>query len=346
MIPQIAAAGQTSTPDVPQEPSDDLIRRAWSRGRNTAAILRCVARLDQMAPYDRALFTVALRLEEGELPWIEQHGFARFDSADPADYRVIAPEAEKGDDHDDAHEGSPAGSAARATEGSARRRAAADAEKAEAGPAVRGDGDDRRIYSHVGEVMDEDRWELGVMFPGFSPPVLDPALGLFFREGTLQPLRWYPARFAVRLYYERSPWLLPIVRIRPEPPPKTPHMFRMVRNDVGFRAVCYTFAPDGTIARGRSWDDTATEVLRQVVVWLLRYLVWRRFKFFPGVDVAHDDAELLRTVDAQDPCPYHADRPYGRCCRPKHEAAAAKRTQRAAANPERRYGILDPRTRR
>jgi hypothetical protein len=298
-----------------------------------------------MTPARRALFTIALQLEEGELPWVEQHGYAFFDPVDAADHRIVRLEAAKGEKEEHVQQPSTEGAASGAAERSTGRSAAAEAEEAEAGSAVRRQGG-RRLYSNVGDVMDEDRWELGVVFPEFSPPIFDPNLRLFFREGVIQPLRWWPARYGVRLYYEDSPWLLPIVRVAPEPPPRTPHIFQMTRNGMSFRALCYTFAPDGTVARGRGWDDTAAEVLRQVVVWLTRYLVWVQFKFFPGVGVGHDPTELLGTVTSDAPCPYHADRPYGRCCRPRHEAEVKRRARRPMATGHLEHGILNPSARR
>lgn len=310
-------------PPLPQ-PSPELIQRAWARSPHAEIILKWATRLSELDITDRALFAVALRLEEGDLPWIAQHGFAFFEPEDSADHRLITQAEEGVDDDVEGHE-RPAtrqaeGTTSRSTERSTRRRSAAEAQEAEARASVRWDGGSARAYANVGEVMDEDRWELGVMFPGFSPPIYDRDLDMFFREGRLQPLAWFPATFVVRVYYEDSPKQLPIVRISPEPPPDTPHMFQMVRNRRSFRSVCYTFAPDGTVARGRGWDDTVAEVLRQVVVWLLRYLVWCRLRFFPGVQVGHSPAELLASLPSDAPCPYHADRPYGECCRPKHEA--------------------------
>jgi hypothetical protein len=291
-------------------------------------ILYWAARLDQLRPMDRGLFEVALRLEEGDLPWIHQAGFAEFAPAAPADHRVISILAEEGGETNVESEppdraapraarGAATGAAGRASE----RRPAADAATAEAGTPVRVLSP--RSYANVGAVMDEDRWELGTHFPQFSPPVFDKELNAFFREGEVRPLAWYPARFVVRMYYDPCPRALPILRILPEPPSNTPHLFRVGLNGRTFTAVCYTFAPDATVVRGRSWDDTATEVLRQLVVWLLRYLVWRRFSFYPGEDVGHDPRLLVMMVAPDQPCPYHAQNAYGRCCRPKHQAQAS-----------------------
>lgn len=350
MVAPSSSPGQG--PLIPPEPTDGLIQRDWSRSPNAKPILYWARRLKLLTPSERGLFVVGLRLEEGDLPWIEQHGEARFDPVAPADHRDLFILAGRGGEHDGPSARSTQGTATRSTEesaagqaeGPAGRRAPAEASKAEAGSAVWGFPEGRRVYGNVGATMDEDRWELGLMFPGFSPPICDPDLRLFFREGQIQPLRWWPAAFRVRLYYETEAWRGMIVRIAPPPPKNTPHIFLMQRNGVRFPALCYTFSPDGTIVRGRSWDDGATEFLRQVVGWLLRYLVWTRFGFFPGEGVGHDPETLLSTVAPDGPCPYHADRRYEDCCRPRHRAQVrSRKVPDPTVELHCRHGILNPR---
>lgn len=321
MISVPRANRQPPAPEPPPVPSQHLLRRTWHRGPNRERILFWAARLERLPPRARAFFEVGVRLEEGDLPWIEQGGVARFDPVEAADPRVLNL-AEEGGERGHVEPENTGGSAVGATEGSPAGCPAAEAEEAEARASVRW-GEPVRAYPNVGAAIDEDRWELGVSFPGFSPVVWDPDLALWYREGVIHPLLWWPEGFAVRLYYEQDPRALPLVRVSPPPPVNAPHQFRMIRNGRQFNSVCYTFAPDGTLVRGRGWDDTASEALRQVVMWLLRYMVWKRFGFYPGEDVGHDPRLLLLMAPPDGPCPYHAQNRYDACCRTRHTAEAA-----------------------
>lgn len=326
-------------------PSDELMRQAWETSPNADRIVEIGEQVDSLSPREQMLFTIGVRLEVGERPAIAQGGAAHFEPARPPDHRELGMQKMEGGEKDEQRQNS--GAAPREAEGPARRQAQGAAgrhpssgpEEASSEPSVRRRGAATASYESVGAVADEDRWELGVYFPQFPAALLyDETLGLWYREGAVQPLSWYPARFMVRLYYEQKPTAPPIVRIAPEPPDSTPHLFRLTRNGKRFKALCYFFAPDGTWVRGRSYDDNAAEVLRQVVMWLLRYLVWRHFGFFPGVGVAHDPKTLLEESSPDGPCPLHPWREYRSCCRPRHQRAV----RTAQRDRHTRRGILDP----
>lgn len=130
-----------------------------------------------------------------------------------------------------------------------------------------------RVYRSIGEVIMEDTAPLAVYFPQFSPALWDPEIGLWYREGSLRPLRAWPATYIVRMYYQEVPEALPLLCVSPTLHPRAPRMWLNVRNRRRVRSLCYTYAPDGTVVRGRNWDDKGAEVLRQDVMWLLRYIV-------------------------------------------------------------------------
>lgn len=326
-------------------PSDRLLQQAWETGPNAERIIAIGKQIDSLSARDQMLFTVGVRLEVGERPAIAQGGIAQFESARPRDHRELETEKRKGGEMDEQRQGTRSnpgdaeGDARRQARGTAGRHSSSGTEKAAAQPPLRRREAELESYDGVGAVAAEDQWELGVYFPQFPAALIyDEELELWYREGTLQPFSWLPAQFRVRLYYDQEPTAPPIIRIAPEPPDGTPHLFRMVRNGKRFKALCYLFAPDGTWVRGRFYDDNAAEVLRQVVLWLLRYLVWRRFGFFPGVGVAHDPKTLLDQTPPDGPCPYHPWRAYRSCCRPRHQKAVRKeQTDRHT-----RRGILDP----
>lgn len=296
-------------------PSVDLIRRKWEYGRNAPAIRRWTHRMASLSPAEQQLLMIGVALEEGDLPMIEQGGFAYFEPAEH-DQRLIS--TNKGLSDENTSETDARSTSARATPmGSGPTSACPETRTSEANAGTSARQQVVRRYSGVGEVVDEDASQLALFFPQFSPALLDPKLRLWYREGWLQPLSWWPVRFGVRLYYDEEPEALPLVCVSPPPHPKAPHMWLQVRNGVRFRSLCYTFAPDGTIVRGRSREDGAAEVLRQSVMWLLRYLVWSQFGFWPGADVAHDPATIERLTKPDDPCPAHSWRQYGECCRPR-----------------------------
>lgn len=331
-------------PDL-EPPSDDLLRQAWETSASADRILEVAEQIDSLTLREQALFTIGVRLEVGDLPAIAQGGSAHFETVRPPDHRELGPQQTKGGDNDEQRDdagpapGEAEGSARRQAGGSTERRSSSRAEEAPAEPSVRRRATAADSYDSVGAVVDEDRWELGVYFPQFPPALLyDEALDLWYREGALQPLSWYPARFLVRLYYEEEPIAPPIIRIAPEPPDDTPHLFRMARNGKRFKALCYFFAPDGTWVRGRYYEDNAAEVLRQVVMWLLRYVVWRHFGFFPGRGVTHEAEILLAETAPEDPCPFHPARRYRTCCRPRHLNAM----HRGDTDRHSQRGIIDP----
>lgn len=336
--------GRGQFPDL-GPPDDELMCQAWETSPNADRIVEIGEQIASLTPREQALFTIGVRLEVGERPAIAQGGSAQFQPVRTPDHRELHAEPSKGGDQDEHREHS--GATARQAEGPARRQAggpagrhsSSGAEEAPAEPPLRGRASSAASYGSVGAVVDEDRWELGVYFPQFPAALFyDEALGLWYREGSIQPLSWYPARFLVRLYYASEPTAPPIVRIAPEPPDATPHLFRVIQNGKQFKALCYFFAPDGTWVRGRSHQDNAAEVLRQVVLWLLRYLVWRHFGFFPGIGVSHDPETLLEETPPDGPCPYHPWQAYRQCCRPRHAEAARK----ASASRHARRGIVNP----
>jgi hypothetical protein len=293
-------------------PQSTLMSREWERGPNAARILGHALRLGSMEHERRELFQMALALETGELPLIEQGGYAVFPAVEN-DHRLITPRQDGTNAITDPYSAPPSSrSAAVGTRASAGRPTATPA-AAEAGPAARGGITRGGLYS-LGDVISEDTSPLAIYFPQFSPPLFDRQVGLWYREGWLRPLLGLANSFDVRLYYDVEPLAQPLVVV-PAIGAATPHQWKHTRRGVDFRSLCYTFAPDGTFQRGRSRDDNAAEVLRQAVMWLLRYIIWREFGFWPGEEVGHDPAEIERRTRPSDPCPAHAWRSYGDCCR-------------------------------
>lgn len=296
-------------------PTRALMLRRWETGPHAKQIRDWAQRMGQLSRTGAELLAVAVALEEGDLPLIEQYGFAQFRPTD-SDHRLVSPVPQ---DHDElareAESGVPSASTTAVGSGATAGRACAQAAGAEAGAPVRDVS--LRGYGSVGEVIAEDSRGLALFFPQFSPPLYDLKLRLWYREGWLQPLRWWPSQFGVRLYYDLVPEALPLVCVAPPFHPNSPHLWQQVRNGVSFRSICYTFAPDGTVVRGRDYDDDAAEVLRQSLMWLLRYIVWLEFGFWPGEDVGHDPTTIERLTRPTDPCPAHSWRRYGECCRPR-----------------------------
>ncbi len=296
-----------------QTVADDVIQRDWATGPNAARVLQIAAQAETLRPLDARLFCAGLALEEGDLPWIEQYGFARFDGGN-ADHRIIKPQLGVTNEQETTPSETTERQAREATvdPGSSTGRATSPSEETATWPSP---WRSRADYRRVADVVEEDTIPIARYFPQFSTALWDPQLQWWYRQGWLHPLRWWPARFGVQLCYELHPMALPILRISPELHPRAPHMWQHTRHGLSFRSICYTFAPDGTIVRGRTRYDNGAEVLRQAVVWLCRYLVWLRFRFWPGVDVGHDPATIERETRPSDPCPVHPHRRYGACCR-------------------------------
>ena len=303
----------------------DLIQRDWQRGPNAKAIHQLVGRISEFLPTEVELLRVAVALDAGDLPLVEQGGFADFPPVD-TDHRLVTPSTGEFSEYTHEDHMGPA----TLGPGTTSRRSRTGSGTAEARASTRGVA--RRSYRDVGEVIAEDTSPLGLYFPQFSPAIWDPQIQLWYREGWLKPLRWWPTIFGVRMYYHEIPEALPLLCVSPALHHHCPHTWQNVRGGVRFRSLCYTFAPDGTIARGRSRDDNGAEVLRQGVMWLLRYLTWRQFGFWPGEDVAHDARTIERLTKPTDPCPAHNWRRYAECCRPR--ILAELQAQR-----ERRYGV-------
>lgn len=290
-------------------PTAELIRREWARNSNAGVIAKIAASIENMTRAEIQLFEAGLALEEGDLPWIGQYGFAHFEKQ-IVDHRVI--NTNSGDEH---AKRSSTGETQQSRETSVGSRSSTRRTASAASQTGSRSSPRRRVYRSIAEVIAEDSSPLHRYFPQFSPPLWDPQLKWWYREGWLWPLRTQPARFSARLCYEDDLYALPVVRILPDPVPQAPHVWKHVRNGLEFRSLCYTFAPDGSVVRGRG-DDVAAEALRQCVVWLIRYSVWLRFSFWPGEDVGHDAETIERNTRPGDPCPVHPGRIYETCCRP------------------------------
>lgn len=322
----------------PARPDRSLIRQKWEGGRNAQQITNHLRTWDLLSRSDRELLLVGISLESGDLPVIGQYGYAEFRPVDN-DHRLITTTA-AGEWLDEAADSQAAGAAAarNARSGAAALGAGTSpvrsaAQGAEAGPPAR-----ERLnlkQSQRAEVIGEDSRDLAMYFPQFSPIIFDSDLGLWFREGAIQPLSAQSTHFSVRFYYETEPLALPMVVANPVRA-GSPHLWTQQRNGRVFSSLCYTFAPDGTVVRGRD-DDFASEVLRQVVLWLIKHMVWCRFGFWAGADVGHDPAEIERSTKLEDPCPAHSWRRYGECCRARVLLELEKRKAlRFGVHPSRR----------
>jgi hypothetical protein len=286
--------------------------------------------------HDRELLQVGTDLESGVLPAIHQCGFAEFRPVEN-DHRLITPTPGVIDDetsHTSAAWTATAGQsgkgAAAVGPGSAPIRTATEgAETREVARQL------LRRTSKVVDVIEEDSRDLPLYFPQFTSQVLyDDRLRMWYREGWIQPLSWYAVRFSIRFYYPAQAMALPIITATPIRVP-SPHLWKQQLNGHEFFSLCYTFAPDRTIDRSRD-SDAATEVLRQVVLWLIKHLVWCRFGFWAGPEVGHDAFEVARATGVDDPCPTHTWMRYGDCCHLRHAAEISqRRALRFGINPAR-----------
>lgn len=314
-----------------------FLQLSWERGRNSAHIGRCLERFDLLSRNERELLLVGISLESGTRPLIHQYGYAEFRPVED-DHRLITVNEGASDDET---ADSPAAGAAAAGQpgegsssvgaGSAAVRAAP--EGAEAGTHARG----RLTRSAtLAQVIEEDSRDLPLYFPQFTSQVLyDDRWRMWYREGWLQPLGWHPARFQLRYYYPAEALALPIIVAAPIQCP-SPHLWKQQFPGQDVPSLCYTFAPDRTIDRSRD-SDVASEVLRQVVLWLIKHMVWCRFGFWPGPEVGHDPIEILRATAPDDPCPMHTWQRYGDCCQPAHlKEFERRRPLRLGINPARR----------
>lgn len=293
-------------------------------------------RILSLTSSDRDLLLVGVALESGELPLVHQYGYAEF-RAVANDHRLITV-SQRGEQDETAD--SPAAGPAAAGEsregsptvGSRSAAVRAAAEGAEAGPYAR---ERLRRIATLGQVIDEDSRDLPLYFPQFTHVLYDGRLRMWYREGWLQPLQWHRTRFHVRFYYPPKPLALPIVVAAPIRVP-SPHLWKQQANGHEFLSLCFTFAPDRTVDRSRD-SDAASEVLRQVVLWLIKHVVWCRFGFWPGAEVGHDPVEVLRETAPDDPCPTHTWQRYGDCCRPAHLPELERRRPLGyGVNPARR----------
>jgi hypothetical protein len=285
-----------------------------------------VQRILLLTSSDRDLLLAAITLEAGELPLVHQHGYAEFRPV-VNDHRLITVSPGV---VEDATSDSPAAGAAAAEQsrerpsavgaGSTAIRSATDG--AEAGAHAR---EQLRLSATLWQVIEEDSRDLALYFPQFTAQVLyDDRLGMWYREGWLQPLAWHSVRFQIRYYYPIQALALPIIVAVPIRAP-SPHLWKQQCNGHEFLSLCYTFAPDRTIDRSRD-SDVASEVLRQVVLWLIKHVVWCRFGFWAGAEVGHDPVEILRATEPDDPCPTHTWQRYRDCCRAAHLAERKRRS--------------------
>lgn len=292
------------------------------KGALIAEHLRHVLSMNMM---DRDLLLTGTALESGSLPLIHQYGFAEFRQVEN-DYRLIT--TTSGVVQDETSSSPPPGASAAGNPGQRTAPLGSrsptfhpPSEGAEAGARAR---EQLRASARLAEVVEEDARDLPLYFPQFTSHVLyDPDLRMWYREGWIQPLSWHPARFSIRFYYPPNPMGLPIILARPIRVP-SPHLWKQQSNGKAFLSLCYTFAPDRTIDRRRD-GDAATEVLRQVVLWLIKHMVWCRFGFWAGPEVGHDPVEVLHSTQPDDPCPTHSWQLYSECCRPAHVAEEKRR---------------------
>lgn len=279
-----------------------------------------------LSPAERDLLLVGVALESGVLPLIHQHGFAEFRPV-VKDHRLIT--VSPGVVEDAATDSSAAGAAAAeqsregpSTVGARSAAVRSITEGAEAGAHAR---EQLRLSATLWQVIEEDSRDLTLYFPQFTAQVLyDDRFRMWYREGWLQPLAWHSARFQIRYYYPIRPLALPIIVAAPIQAP-SPHLWKQQCNGHEFLSLCYTFAPDRTIDRSRD-SDIASEVLRQVVLWLIKHVVWCRFGFWAGAEVGHEPVELLRATKPDDPCPTHTWQRYRDCCRAAHLAERKRRS--------------------
>jgi len=312
--------------------------RAKGKGDLIAEHLRQVLALTTS---DRDLLLVGVALESGQLPLVHQHGYAEFRTV-ANDHRLII--VNQGVIRDEAAD-SPAPRATAAGQsgegpsslgaGAPAVRAAAEGSQAGADPR-----EQLRQTVTLGQVIEEDARDLPLYFPQFTSQVVyDDKLQMWYREGWLKPLAWHPAHFTIRYYYPAEPLALPIIVAAPIKLP-SPHLWKQQANGHEFPSLCYTFGPDRTVDRRRD-TDVASEVLRQVVLWLIKHLVWCRFGFWAGPEVGHNPVEIFRSAKPDDPCPTHTWKRYGECCRPTHLAELDRRRPlRFGVNPARR--IIPP----
>jgi hypothetical protein len=289
-----------------------------------------------LSSHDRELLEVGVALESGRLPLIHQYGYAEFRPVSNDHRLLTTPQGVEQDETphasvsrtataEQSREGAP-------VVGSGPAAVRTPTQGAEARPSAR---EQLRRTAKVVDVIDEDSRDLPLYFPQFTSQVLyDDRLAMWYREGWIQPFQWHAARFQIRFYYPREAMALPIIVAHPVQVP-SPHLWRTESKGHEFISLCYTFAPDRTIDRSRE-SDVATEILRQVVLWLVKHLVWCRFGFWPGPEVGHTAADILRSTKPEDPCPTHTWRSYADCCRLQHVGEVRQRNAfRFGVNPQR-----------
>jgi hypothetical protein len=289
-----------------------------------------------LTSHDRELLEVGVALESGRLPLIHQYGYAEF-RPESNDHRLLT--IPQGVEQDETPHASVSGTATAEQPregppvvGSGPAAVRTPTQGAEAGASAR---EQLRRTAKLVDVIDEDSRDLPLYFPQFTSQVLyDDRLAMWYREGWIQPFGWHPARFLIRFYYPGEAMALPIIVADPIKVP-SPHLWRTASNGKEFLSLCYTFAPDRTVDRSRD-SDVATEILRQVVLWLVKHLVWCRFGFWAGPEVGHGASDIEQSTRPDDPCPTHTWMRYSDCCRPRHIAELRHRhALRFGVNPER-----------
>ena len=301
------------------------------RRKNAVQIATWIRAFDTLSREDRELLLIGISLENDTNPRIHQFGYAEFSQV-AHDHRLI--HVSTGEASRETADISTIRSAAEGHSGEGASavgtRPAAVRSTTKGTPSWAAARRLDRSGMNLGEVIEADSRDLPLYFPQFSSVIYDAERRMWYREGWLQPLSQDPTRFSVRFYYPREPMALPIIVATPIRVP-APHLWYLRRENL--IALCYTFAPDRTVDR-RQHADVASEALRQGVLWLVKYLVWCRFEFWPGDEVGHDPAEIEQSTTPDDPCPAHTWMTYGRCCRPKHlQVLQHRRSIRFGVNP-------------
>ena len=306
-MPREAADGPPNN-EVPVSDSTNPIARLWSRGPNAERIGRVLRRFLSLNRQERELLLISLDIEEGILPLIHPGGRASRREV-LCDQRLIA----VGDDiaygrHISNVLGAASASAASATPG-------AEAQAAQAARATRGVRVERGLS--IDEVVGEDKLGMTVWFPQFVFGRMQPGNRPAWC-GRVQPLAFLPHVYQLLIVYQPDAMAPPrFYVLSPAIHPHAPHRY-------GDRALCTFFPPMGSWIRGRAGDDL-TELIRFAIVWLLRYECWLAFDgWWPGVEVSHDPAVMVATLDDDDFCPYHAPQKWGACCKARHVEELAR----------------------
>jgi hypothetical protein len=290
------------------------IARLWYAGPNSDRIAAIQQQFLHMDSFDQALFLLGLDLEEGVLPLIHPGGRASRQRV-VNDDRLIA-----GGGCFDYRDTIAAGRSAASpsppsspSSGAAAAEAPPSARELESPPTVTG----KISPMSAAEVLFEDLEQMAIWFPTFQVHQMGDRGALPRWQGVVEPLGPRGGSFVLECRYLPNP-LAPLAQrvLQPALHPLAPH--RYTTGD-----LCTFYPPLGSWVRGRAGDDVV-ELLRFAITWLARYICWLRFGgWWPGVDVPHDPAFLVATLNDQDLCPYHSPERWGDCCKAAHVSALA-----------------------